>query len=105
MIDKINNYFNQIPISKRKKWFKNACIAEGITCVLLYLVGMPIKYEFGIWWHMIPIGCLHGAMFTWYLLLAPFVKKAYKWDDEDFIFIILAAFFPLATFWVEKKLI
>ena len=30
--------------------------------------------------------------------------KFYKWDDEDSIFALLAAFFPLATIWIEKKL-
>ena len=30
-------------------------------------------------------------------------KKIYKWDDEDFVFALISAFFPFATIWIEKK--
>ncbi|MBV7440980.1 DUF3817 domain-containing protein [Weeksellaceae bacterium TAE3-ERU29] len=99
------NYLKNIPENKLIKQFKYACVAEGITCILLYLIAMPIKYQWGIWWQMIPIGTLHGAMFTWYLALLYFVKKPLNWDDEDLVFAALAAFFPFATFWVEKDLV
>lgn len=85
--------------------FKMACIAEFITCVLLYLIAMPIKYQWDIWQQMIPIGSLHGAAFTWYLILVYYVRKPLKWDDEDLVFAVIAAFFPFATLWVEKNLI
>ncbi|MRJ08956.1 DUF3817 domain-containing protein [Ornithobacterium rhinotracheale] len=98
-------YFKNLPKDKLIKQFKAACIAEGITCILLYLVAMPIKYQWGIFWQMIPIGILHGIMFTWYLLLINDVRKALNWDDEDFVFAILAAFFPFASFWVEVDLV
>lgn len=105
MLKKLQKYYNHISPEKRKRWFRNACRLEGITCILLFLVAMPIKYQFDIWWQMIPIGSLHGIAFTWYLILVPSVKKLYQWDDEDLVFVILSAFFPFATFWVEKKLI
>lgn len=105
MLKEIQSYFEKVPPEKRKKRFKNACIVEGVTCILLFLVAMPVKYQFGIWWQMIPVGILHGAAFMWYLVQLPFVKNLYQWDDEDYVFAILSAFFPFATFWVEKKLI
>lgn len=98
-------------------WFKNqnndtlirhfrwASIAEGITCILLYLIAMPIKYQWGIWQQMIPIGTLHGIMFTWYLILLYYVIKPLKWDAEESVFALIAAFFPFGTFWVDWKLI
>lgn len=97
--------FENIPDETWVKYFKYACIAEGISCILLYLIAMPIKYQFGIWWQMIPIGTLHGIFFTWYLAQSVLVRKIIGWDDEDFVFVILAAFFPMGTFWVEKKMI
>jgi integral membrane protein len=50
------------------------------------------------------MGSIHGLFFTLYLLLAIPARKIYTWDDEDSIFALLAAFFPLATIWIEKKL-
>lgn len=97
-------YIENLPEEKLIKQFKYASIVEGITCILLYLIAMPIKYQFDIWWQMIPIGTLHGIAFTWYLALIYFVKKPLNWDDEDFVIAILAAFFPFATFWVERNL-
>lgn len=98
-------YFDKLSDQQRIKQFKIACIAEFITCILLYLIAMPIKYQYNIWQQMIPIGTLHGAAFTWYLILVYYVRKPLGWDDEDTVFAFLAAFFPFATLWVEKKLI
>ncbi|MGI9526023.1 MAG: DUF3817 domain-containing protein [Weeksellaceae bacterium] len=98
-------YFDNLSEKQLIKQFKQACVAEFITCVLLYLVAMPIKYQWDIWQQMIPIGTLHGAAFTWYLILLYYVREPLKLDDEDTVFAFLAAFFPFATLWVEKKLI
>lgn len=97
-------YFDNMPQEKLIRQFKWACIAEFITCILLYLIAMPIKYQWGIWQQMIPIGSLHGAAFTWYLILLYYVYKPLKWDDEDLVIGVLAAFFPFATWYVEKNM-
>ncbi|MXV37777.1 DUF3817 domain-containing protein [Flavobacteriaceae bacterium Ap0902] len=98
-------YFDNLPEEKLIKQFKQVCVFEFVTCILLYLIAMPIKYEWDIWIQMIPIGSLHGFAFTWYLILFYYVRKPLKWDDEDAMFAFLAAFFPFATLWVEKRLI
>lgn len=107
MLEKIAQKIPYASYSNTKliKHFKWACVAEGITCILLYLIAMPIKYQWGIWWQMIPIGTLHGIMFTWYLVLTYYVRKPLHWDDEDTLFAVLSAFFPFATFWVEDSLV
>lgn len=86
------------------KYFRWACIGEGITCVILYLVAMPLKYILNEPLIMIPAGIIHGLFFSFYLIVSPLVRKQLKWDDEDFVFVLLASLFPFATFWVEKKL-
>ena len=98
------NFLFNIPEEKLIKYFKQVCVAEGITCFLLYLVAMPLKYSFGWDLIMIPAGIIHGVFFTLYLALCLPAKKLYDWDDEDFVFALLAPFFPFATFWVEQKL-
>ncbi|HJD87435.1 DUF3817 domain-containing protein [Empedobacter stercoris] len=87
---------------KLKKWFATACVWETVSCALLFLVAMPIKYQFDYVLPMPFAGSFHGFWFTVYLLLLFKVRKIYKWDDEDFIIYIMYAFVPFATLAVHK---
>ena len=103
----IENFFKKYPQEKLERWFRQVCVAEAITCFLLYGIAMIWKrYDEGVLAtvFIIIIGNLHGLFFTLYLLLCLPARKLYNWDDEDFVFALLAAFFPFATVWVEKKL-
>lgn len=86
-----------------KKYFDIFCVAEFISCLLLFCVAMPLKYGYDILWPMFPIGMFHGICFIGYLIFAFLVRKYYKWDDEEFVFILMFAFIPFATWWVHKK--
>ena len=88
---------------KLRKWFEISCIWEAISCALLFLVAMPIKYQFGYVLPMPFAGCFHGFWFSAYLILLYVTRKYYKWDDEDFIFYIMFAFIPFATLALHKK--
>lgn len=87
-----------------KKWFRISCTWEAISCALLFLGAMILKYQFGLIWPMPFAGCFHGFWFTAYLILLYVTKKYYKWDDEDFIFFIMFAFVPFATLSIHKKI-
>lgn len=103
----IENFFSQYPQEKLIKWFKQICIAEAFSWMLLFSAMVWIREDKeGI----LPIvyisvmGSLHGLFFSLYLLLLLPARKIYQWDDEDFVFALISAFFPMATIWVEKKL-
>lgn len=104
----VDRFFAKYPEEKIIKWFKQVCIAEAVSCFLLYLIAMvwrrydPDGLASTIF--IIIVGNIHGLFFTLYLLLCLPAKKIYNWDDEDFVLALLAAFFPFATIWVEKKL-
>ena len=105
----IANYFiNKYPEEKIIKWIKQVCVAEALTCFFLYCIAMVWKRAdpdgLASTLFIIVIGNLHGLFFTLYLLLCLPVRKIFNWDDEDFVFAILAAFFPFATIWIDKKL-
>ncbi len=104
----IEKLFAKYPQEKIINWFKKVCVIEAWTCFFLYLVAMPLKRYFPeenfALIFIIIVGNLHGLFFTLYLLLSLPARKIYGWDDEDFVFVLLAAFFPFATIWVEKKL-
>ena len=103
----IEKFFSKYPQEKIIKWFKQICIVEAISWFLLFTAMvwirddkegiMPIIY-------ISVMGSLHGLFFTLYLLLTLPARKIYNWDDEDFVFALLSAFFPMATIWVDKKL-
>ncbi|MDY3338400.1 DUF3817 domain-containing protein [Riemerella anatipestifer] len=104
----IDNFFSKYPEDKLIKWFKQICVAEAISCFLLYGIAMIWKrYDTeGLLptIFIIIAGNIHGLFFTLYLLLCLPARRIFKWDDEDFVFALLAAFFPFATIWVERKL-
>jgi len=103
----IETFFSKYSDEKIISLFRNISKIEGITCFLLYLVAMPLKLytksDFSLIF-MIIVGNFHGLFFILYLIYCIPARKIFKWDDEDFVFVLLSAFFPFATIWVEKKL-
>jgi len=89
---------------QKKKYFDIFCITEFISCFLLFCVAMPLKYEYDILAPMLPIGMFHGVAFMGYIILAFMARKYYKWDDEEFVFILMFAFIPFATWLVHRKI-
>lgn len=103
----IENFFAKYPEEKIIKWFRQICALEAISWALLFSAMIWIRYDRGGLLptiYIIIIGNIHGLFFTLYLLLLQSAKKIFRWDDEDFVFAIIAAFFPFATIWVDKKL-
>jgi len=89
------------------KWFKRICLAEALSWFFLFTAMIWIRVNpTGI----IPIvyistiGSIHGLFFTIYLIFLPSMRKIFAWDDEDFVFSLISAFFPFATIWIDKKL-
>lgn len=92
---------------KIENWFRKICFLEAISWALLFSAMIWIRYQphslLAIIYISV-IGSLHGLFWTLYLIIILPVRKIFKWDDEDFVFALIAAFFPFATIWVEKKL-
>lgn len=104
----INRFFSKYPQEKIIRWFRQVCIAEAVSCFLLYCIAMVWKrYDpegLASTIFIIITGNIHGLFFTLYLLLLLPTRKIFQWDDEDTVFALIAAFFPFATIWVDKKL-
>jgi len=45
----------------------------------------------------------HGLMFLSYVLLAFFIKPLFKWNNKDFIIILIVSVIPFGTFYMDKK--
>jgi integral membrane protein len=78
---------------------------EGISFLVLLLIAMPLKY-----WADIPeavaiAGSLHGLLFVLYMLALLHVWIAYRWSIFKVAAAFIAAFLPLGTFVLDKKLL
>lgn len=103
----IEKFFAKYPEEKVIKWFKQICVAEALSWLFLFSAMIWIRYDRdGLWptIYIIIIGNIHGLFFTLYLLFLLPVMKIFRWDDEDSVFALIAAFFPFATIWIDKKL-
>ncbi|WP_169082944.1 DUF3817 domain-containing protein [Paenibacillus sp. PL91] len=78
---------------------------EGISFLVLLLIAMPLKY-----WADIPeavaiAGSLHGLLFVLYMLALLHVWIACRWSIFKVAAAFIAAFLPLGTFVLDKKLL
>lgn len=80
-------------------------IAEGISYLLLLAVGMPLKYLAAMPMPNYIIGMAHGVLFVAYVGLVLVVAWKYKWKFWDTLIALAASLLPLATFWVERKML
>ena len=103
----LDNFFAKYDDEQIIRWFKKICVAEAISWLLLFSAMIWIRYDregLAPTIYIIIMGNIHGLFFTLYLLMVWPAKKIFRWDDEDFIFALIAAFFPFATMWIDKKL-
>ncbi|PSD44394.1 DUF3817 domain-containing protein [Elizabethkingia anophelis] len=105
----INRYFSKYPEDTIIRWFKNICIAEAVSCFLLYCIAMVWKrYDpDGLLStiFIIVVGNIHGLFFyTILTLMSSFQKKFITGMMKILFFALLAALFPFATIWVDKSL-
>ena len=103
----ITQFFAKYPDEKLVQWFRKICIAEAISWFFLFSAMVWIRLDresLAPTLYIILIGNIHGLFFSLYLLLVLPMRKIFAWDDEDFVFALISAFFPFATIWVDKKL-
>lgn len=78
-------------------------ILEGISYLLLFAVGMPLKY-----WGEIPkpniyIGYAHGFLFIAFTVLALVITMERRWGRRRFLLMLAAALLPFGTFYLEEE--
>ena len=80
-----------------------AALIEGITCILLYLIAMPLKYMAGIETAVKIPGMVHGIFFIAYLLALLPVYRLKKWSLQTLFIAGIASVVPFMTFWIDVK--
>ncbi len=78
-------------------------ILEGISYLLLFGLGMPLKYLAQIPEPNIYIGYAHGFLFIAFVVLAAVFCYEKKWGLRRFVIFFIASLLPFGTFYVDQK--
>ena len=80
--------------------------AEGLTVLVLFGVFMPFKYalQINIDAGTGVIGWTHGVFVILYVISLTYTKLALKWSWFDWFIGGAVSFFPLGTFWFERRM-
>jgi integral membrane protein len=85
------------------KIFRAVAILEGISFLLLFGLGMPLKYKGNIPEPNIYIGYAHGFLFIAYVVLALILVIEKKWGLKMFLILFIASLLPFGTFYIDGK--
>jgi integral membrane protein len=90
------NFFNSPKIRLRV-----VSLAEGISLLVLVLIGVPMKHLYGDPSIVKTVGPIHGLLFVWYVLVVIQAKTEYQWPLGKTLLALLASFIPGGTFYAD----
>jgi integral membrane protein len=85
------------------KIFKIIALLEGVSFIIMMLIGMPLKYIGGNDIIIKYLGMPHGLLFVTYVVFAFLLQGDMKWNTKDMAIILLGSLIPFGTFYVDKK--
>lgn len=85
------------------KTFSLTAILEGVSYLMLFGLGMPLKYLAQIPEPNIYIGYAHGFLFIAYVAMATLLTLERKWGFKMFTILFIASLLPFGTFYIDKK--
>lgn len=85
------------------KTFKIVAFLEGVSFIIMMLIGMPLKYAGGNDIIIKYLGMPHGLLFVGYVILAFLIQNQMKWSGKDMAIILVCSLIPFGTFWMDKK--
>lgn len=91
-------------MNKTLDLFAKTAFVEGISCVLLFFVAMPLKYFFNYPLAVKYVGWAHGVLFLAYVALLLLCWMKYSWSFKRVLFFFIASLLPFLAFVVEKQI-
>jgi integral membrane protein len=79
-------------------------IAEGFSFLILLLIAMPLKYEFGMPLAVKYVGWAHGVLFILYIVAVFAAVKAMNWGLKGIAVAVIASLLPAGTFVLDRSL-
>jgi len=77
---------------------------EGISCIALFGVAMPLKYFAGMPTAIKIPGWVHGLLFILYLLALLHVTIVKRWSFKKVSIAFIASLIPCGTFFMDSRL-
>lgn len=81
-----------------------AGFAEGLSCLALFGVGMPLKYAAGMPLAVRITGSVHGALFLLFLAALAVAAWRRRWSAGRVALATAAAVVPFGTFAIDRRL-
>lgn len=81
-----------------------AGLLEGVSCILLFGVAMPLKYLAGNREPMFAIGLAHGLLFLLFVASAVVVARLHRWPLSRLGWAAVASVVPGGTFVFDRTL-
>jgi len=78
--------------------------AEGVSCLVLLGVAMPLKYGLDMPMMTRVVGMAHGVLFIAYVTLATWIAYHQPWPLRLLFQSYIASLLPFGTFVFQKKL-
>ena len=83
--------------------FRKIALLEGLSYIILLVIGVPLKYLFNNDWVVKLLGMPHGILFIAYIIFSLILYKKMKWSNLDFTIILSASLIPFGTFYIDRK--
>jgi len=85
------------------RFFVYVSLAEGVSFLLLLLVGMPIQFAGHDLTPMRIFGTVHGLLFIAYVLLALDGRNQLEWTVKRTLWVLVMAVLPTGAFFAERS--
>ena len=86
------------------KNLRRICYIEGISCLLLFFVAMPVKYLLNEPRLVSVVGMIHGLLWVGLIFAILIEKSQSKLSLKESIIILTVSTFPLGMFWVDQHI-
>jgi integral membrane protein len=78
-------------------------LAEGVSFLVLLLVGMPLQIAAHQQTPVMVFGMLHGLLFIAYVMIASYGHTQRKWAGKRLAWILLMSVLPTGAFFAERS--
>mgnify|MGYP000144229501 CR=1 FL=1 len=84
--------------------FRKLSLIEGTSLIILLLIAMPAKYQFGYFDIVWIVGMTHGVLWLAYITLSLTVSHKQNWSVIFWMLVLMASVIPFACFFLDSKL-
>ena len=84
-------------------FFRLLSLIEGLSLIVLLLIAMPAKYQFGhdfVW----PVGMTHGMLWLGYVVASLLVSHLQRWSVWAWLLALVSSVVPFGFLLLDRRL-